>query len=251
MCNGGSAAADSVPLVQRVGCCSLSPEDKACLEECAEGYRARRGGLEGSAYHAMIWGRGVDDDKGGGGDDRVAGLARRLAAELCPGSEVISIRMLFSEDGCPPQPWHIDYARDFADVRTILLGVTRSTASNCTEVLAFPDASSAAAVCRLAREQDRPLAKAEWERYNPSLQPLLLEGWDAVVVRTSHIFHRRGGNRSGFARITLNVDCVPGECADIAQFQCLDTQRNRESGRICPREQVDNLGEQDCFLLDK
>ena len=44
-------------------------------------------------------------------------FAAKLAVTLTPGMDVISIRVLFSPPGSPAQPFHLDYAQHFSEVR--------------------------------------------------------------------------------------------------------------------------------------
>eukprot|EP01065_Artemidia_motanka_P052702 TRINITY_DN958_c3_g2_i1.p1 TRINITY_DN958_c3_g2~~TRINITY_DN958_c3_g2_i1.p1 ORF type:complete len:239 (+),score=10.57 TRINITY_DN958_c3_g2_i1:415-1131(+) len=221
-----------------------SAADRDSLAQCAQRY------VDvdiGSPHHIMLWGKGVDDG-GTGCDADVWGVVSRLVQKTVPGLDVLSVRLLVSPPGSPAQPWHIDYAQDFRTVWTILLGLTPSTELNCTELLRFgtPGDGVELELLERARKQAAPLRRDDWSSQPHSIVPLVLEQWEAVVLQTSHCFHRRGPNRTSEFRITLNVDCAPA--ASAAEWICVDTQRSLNAGRVCPREQVDDLGEQDCYL---
>eukprot|EP01062_Namystynia_karyoxenos_P037118 TRINITY_DN27024_c0_g1_i1.p2 TRINITY_DN27024_c0_g1~~TRINITY_DN27024_c0_g1_i1.p2 ORF type:complete len:257 (+),score=40.26 TRINITY_DN27024_c0_g1_i1:68-772(+) len=228
--------------VRRCGTDLLSQGDREVLAACA----ARHAAAASEAFHLMIWGRGVDEDGSAGADGAACAVARRLVAELLPHLGIVSIRMLYSPPGCPAQQWHLDFAQDFGEVRTIFVGVTSATADNCTELLRF--GSGEADLVAKARGTGRPLPRAEWSAVPHSIVPVEMAQWETVVLHTSHCFHRRGANHSGATRVTFNIDCAPVHAAP--GWQCVDSMRSLHTGRVCPRAQIDELSEQDCFLSD-
>ena len=76
--------------------------------------------------------------------------------------------------------------------------------------------------------------------------PLALRAWEAVVVRTSHAFHRRGANRNDSARLTFNVDLA--RLAECPEFVDVDTLRSLSTRRVCSMRWIDELEEQDISL---
>jgi len=175
-------------------------------------------------------------------------LANDLAAKVAPGMDVISVRLLFSPAGAPAQPFHLDFARHFSDVRTLFVAISSATVLNCTEVLnlgshnaefvsrARKAAATGSAACKLEDCMDRCIG----------VEPLLLDRWQVCMLQTSHAFHRRGANCSDFIRITFNVDvaCV----SESPDFVDVDMQRSLSQHRLCGRDVIDDLDEQDVSL---
>jgi len=206
--------------------------------------------------HYMIAGHGVSDELRANpnepehGEDVELTVARDLAARLAkhtaPGHEVISIRLLLSPPGAPAQQWHLDYARHFTEVQTAFVAVSQSTADNCTELLDLGDQCEH--IAKLARSTSGPLPESTWRKLCPDakVRPLEFAQWDVCALRTSHVFHRRGPNKSDFTRITFNVDlaCL----TESPGFIDVDMQRSLAEDRLCGQEYVDDLEEQDVTL---
>lgn len=175
-------------------------------------------------------------------------LAERLAELAAPDLDVLSVRILLAPPGCGAQPWHLDYAKYFPEVRTVFLSVTRSTTENCTEILQLGGSAALTDLVARAKRQGKALSSEAWEdlRGDGRIVPVTFEPWEVGWVRTSHAFHRRGANRSGFARITFNVDLA--RLADAPDYIDFDYARHVETDRIAPLEEIDELDEQDVSL---
>ncbi|CAE7742068.1 PEP4 [Symbiodinium pilosum] len=201
-------------------------------------------------FHYMIWGRNAEGARQPKGSEHLATLkefAAKLAVTLTPGMDVISIRVLFSPPGSPAQPFHLDYAQHFSEVRTIFISASPSTASNCTEWLDFGETNSEiVARARQLVQKGITLELSDLSPHKPAVQSLVLDAGQVCVLRTSHVFHRRGPNRSEFTRITFNVDVA--HLPESPEFVDLDTCRSLGQKRICGLDVVDALDEQDICL---
>jgi len=198
--------------------------------------------------HYMVAGCGVLEDLERGDRDHACAcaLAKRLAAFIAPGFTVISIRILLSPPGSPAQPWHLDFAQDFSEVRTAFLAISPSSALNSTQILDFGD--DAPRIAEMARTSEGPLPSEAWCDSVAQVWPITCSPWQLSMLRTSHAFHRRGENKSAFTRITFNVDMARLE--ESPNFVDLDMQRALNGHRLCSREVVDDLTEQDVCLMD-
>mmetsp|Transcript_10962 Transcript_10962/g.20642 ORF Transcript_10962/g.20642 Transcript_10962/m.20642 type:complete len:242 (+) Transcript_10962:44-769(+) len=198
-------------------------------------------------FHYMISGTNVADVRLKADCKQLAVLkdfASSLASTLTPGMDVISVRLLFSPPNSPAQRFHLDYAQHFSEVQTIFISVSPSTSSNCTEWLNFGAATGE--VAQRARELARKsgvLELPQLSEVRPTVERLVLSAWQTCILRTSHVFHRRGPNRSDFTRITFNVDVA--KISESPQFIDLDMRRSLLQHRICGQEVVDDLDEQD------
>ena len=200
-------------------------------------------------FHYMVWGMNAGD--GRQSDETHLAVLRdyavNLASALTPGMDVISVRVLFAPPGCPAQPFHLDYAQHFSEVRTIFVSVSPSTASNCTECLMFGEMNSdVAARARQLVQKGMVVELSQICDCKPVVQPLVLDAWQTCILRTSNVFHRRSPNRSDFTRITFNVDVA--RVRECPEFVDVDTRRSLGHQRICGREVVDALDEQDICL---
>jgi hypothetical protein len=225
---------------------TLTPEECAALESIVASM-----GTVSEPCHFMISGRGVKEQEEAEVPAAVQ-ILRRAALRIGAHGVVVSVRVLFSPPNAPPQAFHLDYAKELRSIDTFFVAVTPSTCENCTEILQFASDETETSVREHALASRVPLEPHEWQLPSAAalrVVPILMRRWDSVVLRTTSAFHRRSANRSGFLRVTFNVDVAVDDAAGAADgFVCVDTQRSLATGRVCPHSAVDELGEQDVFL---
>lgn len=234
--------------VQLVKDAQLSEANREALQSVADAVLASCKCVE--PMHYMIAGTNVSDARLPSDCsklDSLRELASDLAAKVAPGMDVISVRLLFSPPGAPAQPFHLDYARHFSQVKTIFVAVSPATASNCTEFLNLGSRNAElVSRAREATESGLPACDVEEFKRHSCVEQIVLDRWQVCMVNTVNVFHRRGANRSDFIRIAFNIDCA--HLSDSPDFVDVDMKRSLAQERVCGLDVVDDLDEQDVSL---
>lgn len=76
-----------------------------------------------------------------------------------------------------------------------------------------------------------------------SIEPLLMDCYEAVRVETWRLIHRRGRNTSNFPRVTLNVDYTRSSPQEVDKvgFVDDDSQAGIQSGGVVGLRHIDDL----------